>query len=68
MQFGMGRVSMPLRHAVDLLGRDINPTVYTPSEFEKKRKAKDHFLTRVLDKPKLFVLGNADELGKSATH
>jgi len=33
-------------------------------EFDKKLKAKDHFLTRVLDKPKLFVIGNQDELGK----
>ena len=58
-------LAMPLRHARELLGREINPTVYTPAEFDKKRKAKDHFLTRVLDKPKLFVLGNSDELEKT---
>ncbi len=57
---------VPFRHAHELLGRAINPTVYTPAEFEKKQKAKDHFLTRVLDKPKLFVIGNQDELGKIA--
>jgi DNA-binding transcriptional ArsR family regulator len=56
----------PLRSARELLGRAINPTVYTPTEFAKKQKAKDHFLTRVLDKPKLFVIGNQDELGKIA--
>lgn len=56
-------LAMPLRHARELLGRDINPTVYTPAEFDKKRKAKDHFLTGVLGKPKLIVLGNHDELG-----
>jgi len=59
-------LALPLRKARELLGRTINPTVYTPAEFEKKRKAKDHFLTRVLDTPKLFVIGNQDELGKIA--
>ncbi len=54
----------PLRRARDLLGREINPTVYSPSEFAKKRRAKDHFLTRVLDKPLLFVIGDGDELGQ----
>ena len=57
-------LAMPLRRARDLLGRDINPTVYTPTEFHKKQTDKDHFLTRVLDKPKLFVIGGVDELEK----
>ena len=60
-------LALPLRQARELLDREINPTVYAPSEFEKKRKAKDHFLTRVLATPKLFVLGNPDELGKVAS-
>jgi predicted nucleotidyltransferase len=55
-------LALPLRKARELLGREINPTVYTPAEFNKKRAAKDHFLTRVLDKPKLFVIGNRNEL------
>jgi len=59
-------LALPLRQARQLLGREINPTVYTPAEFNKKRAAKDHFLTRVLDKPKLFVLGNKNELGEAS--
>ena len=59
-------LALPLRHAHELLGRAINPTFYSPTEFEKKQKAKDHFLTQVLDKPKLFLIGNQDELGKIA--
>lgn len=59
-------LSLPLRKARDLLGREINPTVYSPAEFEKKRRSKDHFLTHVLDKPKLFVLGNSNDLGEAA--
>jgi DNA-binding transcriptional ArsR family regulator len=59
-------LALPLRHARELLGRDINPTSYTLAEFNKKRAAKDHFLTRVLDKPKLFVIGSKNELGEAA--
>lgn len=59
-------LALPLRRARELLGREINPTVYTQTEFDKKRAAKDHFLTRVLEKPKLFVIGDKNELGKAA--
>lgn len=59
-------LAVPLRKAKELLGRDINPSIYTPAEFAKRRVARDHFLTRVLDKPKLFVLGDQDELEKTA--
>jgi DNA-binding transcriptional ArsR family regulator len=56
-------LALPLRRAREQLGREINPTVYTAGEFDRKRKAGDSFLKQVLDKPRLFVLGNDDELG-----
>jgi hypothetical protein len=59
-------LALPLRRAGELLGRQINPTVYTPKEFEKKRAANDPFLKQVLDKPRLVVIGNHNELGKVA--
>jgi len=59
-------LALPLRRARESLGREINPTVYSLSEFERKRAANDHFLTQVLDKPRLIVLGNKDELDKVA--
>lgn len=59
-------LALPLRRARELLGREINPTVFSLAEFKKKQKVKDHFLTRVLDKPVLFVIGNQHELGKIA--
>jgi len=59
-------LALPLRRARELLGREINPTVYTAAEFAKKHAANDHFLKQVLDKPKLFVLANEYELGKIA--
>ena len=33
-------LALPLRRARELLGREINPTVYTPAEFRKKQAAK----------------------------
>jgi DNA-binding transcriptional ArsR family regulator len=59
-------LALPLRDARELLGRDINPTVYTSAEFSSKRAAQDHFLSDVLAKPKLFVLGDDNELGDAA--
>jgi DNA-binding transcriptional ArsR family regulator len=59
-------LALPMRHARELLGREINPTVYSPAEFTQKRMAKDHFLTEVLTKPRLLVLGNEDELDETA--
>jgi hypothetical protein len=59
-------LAVPLRRAREPLGREINPTVYTPAEFDRKRAANDPFLQQVLDKPRLVVLGNKDELGNVA--
>jgi DNA-binding transcriptional ArsR family regulator len=59
-------LALPLRRAREVLGREINPTVYSTAEFTKKRTANDRFLTQVLTQPKLLVLGSGDELGKVA--
>ena len=60
-------LAMPLRRARELLGRDINPTVYSPMEFKRKRAAQDHFLGDVLSKPRLVVIGSADALGTASS-
>ena len=44
------------------LGREINPHVLTPEEFAKRRTTREHFITTVLGEPRLFVIGNEDEL------
>ncbi len=65
-QVSPAELALPLRRAREFLGREINPTVYTSAEFERKRAARDPFLTQVLESPKLFVLGNSNELGEAA--
>jgi DNA-binding transcriptional ArsR family regulator len=59
-------LALPLRRARESLGREINPTVYTPAEFGRKHAANDPFLKEVLDQPRLVVLGIKGELGKVA--
>ena len=44
----------------DLLGRRVNPTVYTPVEFEERRRIGAGFLTRILQEPHIVVAGNLD--------
>jgi predicted nucleotidyltransferase len=56
------QASILLAGAASRLGREINPHVLTPQEFAKRRRGGDHFLTSVLNGPKLFVIGNDDEL------
>lgn len=46
------------------LGRPINPSFYTRSEWSKKIAAANHFLTKIKQQPKIFVIGTNDELSK----
>lgn len=55
-------LAVPLRVARGLLGREVNPKVYSPAEFREKRAAGNPFLTQVLDRPRLFVVSNSHEL------
>ena len=51
-----------LRRAEAILGRSVNPTVYSLEEFGRKARAHDHFLSTVLGGAKQFVKGNEREL------
>ncbi len=46
------------------IGREINPHVFAPQEFARRRQERDHFLASVLGAPKLFVIGTEDELAE----
>lgn len=51
-----------LRSAQEKLGREINPTVYTSDEFQKKLKAKHHFVSALIEGPKIMLIGDEREL------
>lgn len=47
------------------LSRKINPTCYTPTEFERRRAEPDSFVNRVLAQPILSLIGNVLEPGRA---
>jgi predicted nucleotidyltransferase len=57
-----GEVVSQLRPAQETLGREINPTVYAPDEFQKKLKAKHHFVSAIIEGPKIMLIGEEREL------
>lgn len=57
------RLAKPLQEAGVQLGREVNLSLFTVSEFKAKRK--QHFLSAVLDKPKLFVIGTQRDLDRA---
>ncbi len=61
---GFGDAVKLLYPAQAVLGREINPSVYGADEWRARLKAKDPFIRDVLAKPKIFLIGNDDELEK----
>ena len=51
-----------LQSAEERLGRALNPTVYTPSNWRRKRKEGNAFVTTVAALPKLFLIGKEADL------
>jgi predicted nucleotidyltransferase len=50
----------------EVLSREINPSVYPPTEFKAKLSEEQHFLKSVLNSPKIFIIGNENELDELA--
>lgn len=59
---GLSDLIPALRNCERTLGRPVNPTVYSPNEFQGKARKGDHFLTTVLKGAKEFVKGDEHEL------
>ena len=57
-----GDVFAALEAAAGRLGRVVNPTILTRKEFAKRLKAQESFLTRVLEQPKVWIIGGEDDL------
>lgn len=61
-EVGLADLALALRSAENLLMRTVNPSIYTPKEIAEKLAAGHHFLTTVMSKEKLFVIGSKDDL------
>ena len=55
-----------LQPAQEILGREVNPTVYPPDEFRSKLRIKHHFLTSIFKEPKIYLIGDENELRRLA--
>ena len=51
-----------LAKAEEMLGRKVNPTLYTPEDFAEKVRGDNHFVTRVLNQPKIMLIGNDNDI------
>jgi predicted nucleotidyltransferase len=45
------------------LGRTVNPTLYTRSELQKRKKAANAFIKRVLQQPRIWLIGSDEQIG-----
>ena len=61
-----GEVFGALERVTRTVGRNVNPTVYTADEFSKRTQMEDAFVTRVLEQPKLWVIGSEHDLPVAA--
>ena len=59
---GLSELVPALKQAEEQIGRPINPSVYAPEEFAKKLAAGHHFLTTVMNEPKIYLWGDEREL------
>jgi predicted nucleotidyltransferase len=59
---GLRDVSGLLSGIEGKIGREINPHVLQRDEFRKRVRAKEHFVSRVMESPKIFIIGSQDDL------
>jgi predicted nucleotidyltransferase len=59
---GLRALTKLLTGVSEKIGREINPHVLTKKEFRDRIKKKDHFISSVMNSPKLLISGSEDEL------
>ena len=65
-QVGLAEIAAALRSVGRQIGREVNPTVYTTEEFQKKAQEGSHFVSTVLASELLFISGTRDDLERLA--
>ncbi len=59
---GFADAVLALRPTQERLGREINPTIYSRAELAKRIKSDNAFVSRVLEQPKIWLMGGEDDL------
>ncbi len=57
-----GEIFSALERATLTVGRKVNLTVYTATEFSKRARTENAFVARVLQQSRLWVIGSDDDL------
>ena len=60
---GFTEVVCVLYSVQETLGREVNPKIYLKDEWTRMKTAKNAFVTEVLAKPRMDVIGGGDEPG-----
>jgi predicted nucleotidyltransferase len=63
-QAASAEIAVALRPLHEQLGREVNFTRYSAKEFAAKLDSGHPFLSSVMQKPKIFVIGNEHDLGE----
>ena len=61
-QLGLRDLSRLLSGIEEKIGREVNPHVLREEEFRKRIRAKEHFVSSVMEAPKIFIIGSEREL------
>lgn len=62
-----GEVFGALENATQTLGRKVNPTLYSPLEWAKRFVQDSAFVTRVLQQPKIWLIGTEEQVHAHST-
>ena len=61
-QLGLRDLSGLLSGVEEKIGREVNPYVLQEAEFRKRVRTKEHFVSRVIESSKIFIIGSQHEL------
>ena len=64
---GYGEVFGALEDSAVSLGRKVNPTLYTPLDWSKRLAQDSAFVTRVMQQPKIWLIGHEEQLHAPST-
>lgn len=57
-----GDTILALQDVGALLGREVNPNIFTPQDFAKRLKEGGSFVSRVMAQPKIWLIGEEHDL------
>ena len=57
-------ITKNLKNISSLIGRELNPYVIKHEAFIKRKKENEHFVIRVMNSPKIFIIGTEDEFNR----